>query len=549
MSDDRHTQTQGLSFVLDGSGRKLLAHFAPVESRITIDGEWLKKEIAAQGFGQLFLSDAALARLIKQYASASEPFDLEIGEIRDAGVTVELAPDKMTAYLTITPPCGGVKVTREQILAALAEKQVVSGILDEEIERLAVAGEALKHPVAQGHETVHGEDGRLQCLIDMARDRHPRLDEHDRADYRDFGGGIATVRQGERLMQKIPPTPGTAGINVLGQAMPAKPGKEAAFSTRLKGAAIDPENPDFLRAEISGRPVLENNGMAVEPTITIGTVNLATGNLDFEGSINITGDVHAGMTVRASGDIHVSGTVEAADMDAGGDIVVKGGIIGHGGEHDYPGDKEKIIVARVRCGVSCSALFVENAHVEAGDSILIDKQVMQSELTAANRIVVGKPGAAGRGSIIGGLAEATLLVQAKEIGSPGGIKTRVRVGTNPYIHEKLRKAASLLEAKAKELDEIIKLLKYIEENPERIKAEIRSKAENTRAALLQEIEQAQQGKDELDLALELADDAKVVVEKTVFDNVQVEIGGKIHHVELERSGGTFSLKEGEIQFT
>jgi len=548
MGDDRHTQAQELSFVLAEDGRKLLANFVPVENKTPIDSAWLKKEIAAQGFGQLFLFDAALARLIKQCASASESFALEIGEIRDAGVTVELAPDKMTAYLTITHPWGGAKVTREQILTALTEKQVVSGILDEEIERLVAAGEALKQPIAQGREATNGENGRLQCLIDMVKDRHPHLDEHDRANYRDFGG-IATVHQGEHLMQKIPATPGVAGINVLGQAIPAKPGKEVMFSTRLKGAGIDPENPDFLRAEISGRPVLENNGMTVEPTITIGTVDLTSGNLDFEGSINITGDVHAGMTVRASGDIHVGGTVEAADMDAGGDIVVKGGIIGHGGEHEHPGGNEKAIVARVRCGVSCSALFIENARVEAGDSILIDKQAMQSELTAANRIIVGNPGSAGRGSIIGGLAEATLLVQAKEIGSQGGVKTRVRVGTNPYIHEKLRHTANLLETKAKELDEIIKLLKYIEEHPERIKAEIQSKAENTRVALLQEMEQAQQEKTELELALELADDAKVVVEKAVFDNVQIEIGGKIHHVELQRSGGTFSLKEGEIQFT
>ena len=39
-------------------------------------------------------------------------------------------------------------------------------------------------------------------------------------------GGIVTVHQGERLMQKHPPTPGEAGENVLGQVIPAKPGKE-----------------------------------------------------------------------------------------------------------------------------------------------------------------------------------------------------------------------------------------------------------------------------------------------------------------------------------
>ena len=71
----------------------------------------LRQEIAAQGFGQLFMVDAALHHLVKQAASASEPFTLEIGEVRDAIVTLELAPDKMTAWLSVTPPCGGAAVT------------------------------------------------------------------------------------------------------------------------------------------------------------------------------------------------------------------------------------------------------------------------------------------------------------------------------------------------------------------------------------------------------------------------------------------------------
>jgi len=39
-----------------------------------------------------------------------------------------------------------------------------------------------------------------------------------------------------------------------------------------------------------------------------------------------------------------------------------------------------------------------------------------------------------------------------------------------------------------------------------------------------------------------------VVEKTVFGSVQVEIGGKIHSMEEKRNNGTFSLREGEIEF-
>jgi len=173
--------------------------------------------------------------------------------------------------------------------------------------------------------------------------------------------------------------------------------------------------------------------------------------------------------------------------------------------------------------------------------------VMHSELAAINQIVVGKPGS-GHGRIIGGVVEATLLVQAAVIGSPAGVKTRVMVGTNPYLQEKLRQAEKLLVAKSHELDEVVKLIKFIEDHPERIKPEIQQKAENTFLALHQVIEMALQDKDELARQLELSEEAKVVVEKTLFGNVQVEIGGKIHWVDLQRNNGTFLLKEGEIVF-
>jgi hypothetical protein len=546
MVDELPTQELGLTLALSEDGRKLLASVSPIADKPPFDLAMLRQEIAAQGFGQLFLVDAALNQLVKQYASAGERFTLEIGEVRDAVVTVALAPDKMAAYLDVTPPCGGAAVTAEQIRRALAEKQVACGLLDEAIEQVVAAGEAQRHPVAQGRDVVNGEDGKLQRLIEMARERHPHLDERGVADYRDLGG-IVTVRQGERLMQKISPTQGEAGENLLGQVIPARPGKEAMFAPQLKGAMVDPDDPAFLIAEISGQPLLVNNGMTVEPTITLATVDLTTGNLDFEGTVNISGDVHAGMTVRASGDIHVGGTVEAAVLDAGGNVVVKGGIIGHGQIHEHPSEKEKSMIARVHAGASCSAHFIENASVEAGDSILVDKLVMQSELAAVNQIVVGKPGA-GHGSIIGGLTEATLLVQATVIGSSAGVNTRVMVGTNPYLHEKLRLASKKLEAKSGELNEVVKLLTFMEDHPERIREDIRHKAENTRVALLQGIELAQQYKDELTQQLDLAEEAKVIVEKTLFGNVQIEIGGKIHWVELQRSHGTFSLKEGEIEF-
>ncbi len=546
MDDAQDTQAQPISLSITEDSRKLLASFTPAENLAPIDLESLKQIIAEAGYAQLFLSEPALAQLVKQCATASEPFSLEIGEVRDAGASVEISSDKMSAWLTVTPPCGGTAVTQEQIGLALTAKGVTAGIQDRVIDQVLAEGTAERMLIAQGREVVHGEDGRLECLIPMVKDRHPHLNEHDIADYRDLGG-IVTVHQGERLMQKHPPTPGEAGENVLGQVILAKPGKEAMYSPQLKGAMVDPEDPAFLIAEIPGQPVEVSHGMTVEPTVTLQTIDLSTGNLDFDGTVNVTGDVHAGMSIRATGDIHVGGTVEAATLDAGGDVIVKGGIIGHGEVHDHLDENQKTNIARIRCKGSCSAHFIENASIETGDSILVDDLVMQSELAAINQIMVGKPGS-GKGCIIGGLTEASLLVQTAVIGSAAGVKTRVMVGSNPYLNDKLKRTTHLLETKTKEMEEVVKLLTYVRSHPERMPAGILAKAENTQMALMLDMETLQEEKEQFELELVLAVDAKVVAEKAVFGGVQVEIGGQIHHVEIQRGGGSFTLGEDEITF-
>lgn len=546
MGDEPLVPGEGLNLALSEDGHKLLAGYTPTANKVAFDSEWLKQKISTEGFEHLFLHEDALTSLVKQYAAASEPFTLEIGEVRDASVSVDIAADRMSATLTVTPPYGGASITREQITQALEEHQVKSGMLEEAIDEIIAAGEAKNQLIAQGREAVNGEDGRLQCLIDTAKERHPRLDEHGIANYRDLGG-IVTVHPGERLMQKLPPTPGEPGENVLGQEIAPKPGMEAMFASKLDGATPDPSDVSFLIAEIIGQPVIVDHGVKVEPTITIEAVNISTGNVDFEGTVNVAEDVQAGMHIRATGDIHVGGTVEAAILEAGGNVVIEGGIIGHGDVQHAVNDG-KSAIGRVKCGASFSSRFVENAIIEAGNSIQVSDFVMQSELTAVNQILVGAPGA-GKGHIIGGRAEATLLLQAAILGSQAGAKTLVVVGTNPHLHEQLKHLEKTFETKVKELDEIIKLLTFLDKYPEKATPEIRAKAEGTRVALLEATQQLMKDKYDLEQQLKLTVNARIVVGKTVFGGAQVEIGNKSLKMNTEHEGGTFLLnEEGEIEY-
>jgi uncharacterized protein (DUF342 family) len=100
------------------------------------------------------------------------------------------------------------------------------------------------------------------------------------------------------------------------------------FASKLSGACIDPDDPNRLLAAIAGQPVAVPGGMIVEPVYTVSAVNMASGNVSFDGSVVVRGDVAAGMTVKVTGDIQIGGTADPCRLEAGGNIVIKGGALG-----------------------------------------------------------------------------------------------------------------------------------------------------------------------------------------------------------------------------
>lgn len=531
----------GLTLALDESGKKLLATFSPTEGAAPIDISWLAQRLRELSLSRLFLSENAVAELLRRYNAGDEPFSLEIGEAKDGEASLEISPGKMEVFLTLVPPQGGKAVNRERLNQLLESKGVSFGLMGEEMERALGAGEVKHRLIAAGQPPVNGENGRLETLVTLSVKHAPRPDEHGRVDYRDLGG-IVTVKEGERLMRRVPPSLGLAGQNVQGQVIAARPGQEVNFSARLNGAQVDPEDPDYLISTIAGRPVPAEGGIAVEPTITIENVDLSVGNVTFDGSINIKGSVQVGMVVRATGDIQIGGIVEAATLDSGGNIVIKGGIIGH--VEGAP--EEKVGEARLRCDGSLSARFIENAMVEAGDSILVEELVLQSELSAGNLVAVGK--GAGKGRIIGGEIQAGQEVQAGIIGSPANVKTRISVGVNPHLNDRLHQTVREQEKLTREMEDIDKLLHFSEQNPGRIKGETLDRVHHTQEVLQQKAVFLQQELEDIQAQLSFAEEAKVLVGKTLYSNVLVYFGEKYYHSNDELGPGVFLLREGEIVF-
>ncbi len=550
MNDASPTLADVLTFKLGDDG-KLRATFEACESKPPLDAAIIKEALVKQGLSNLFLYENALSDLVKQYDNSNESFVLEIGERRDGVCTLKIDDDKMAARLTLIPPFGGAPVTLFQIQLALQEKGVVSGIMKNEIEAAIKEGYAAERVIAKGLQPVRGTDARFQSLIPQIRERKPQVDEHGIANYRDLGQ-LIVVRPGDPLMCRTPPTEGKKGCDITGQILMPQPGQDIPFASGLQGvefdldAELDPDHNSLLLAAIAGQPKLVPNGVMVEPTIDLPRVDISTGNMNFDGTINIKGDVKDGMKIHASGDVFVGGTVEAAEIEAGGNIVIKGGVIGHS-EHSGDPNDAPIFSARIISKGSISAHFAENVLMEADIDIIIEEFSMHNHLTALNRILVGKSGGK-KGRIIGGITSASVLVKAASIGSNAGFITKVRAGFNPYLQAQLDKLKLEIDVIEKEQEDLKKIIAFVLAHPEKDKNGLLNKALNTREKLETDGARLHADRTHVLSEMTLAENVQVIVEDSVHCGSEIQIGNSIWKNNEERGKGVFQIIDGVIDF-
>ena len=462
----------------------------------------------------------------------------------DGKFSLRPATDLSAIFLSyILPTGGGAPVLAESIIGAAKSHGVVAELDIEAINKTLLEG-GTNVRVGYGRAPVQGSDGHFEILVDNMKKRSPHLNEQGLADFRDLGE-IVTIKQGQPLMRFVDPTPGIPGLTVMGKEIPVKPGKKVVFPPGLEGVMIDPAAPHLLVAAISGFPIVTKNGVTVEAIYRVENVDLHTGNITYDGGVHVSGDVHSGMTVKATGDIHVDGTVEDAVLEAGGDVTVKCGIMGSAEDHDATDNK---MHATIKCGGSCTVKFAQNAHIVAGNGIFIQDTSMHSILTAAHQIIVGNKESS-KGEIIGGIARATMLIKANDIGSDDRPATVVIVGSGKDLYERLRECNEKSKVTDNQFADVLMLLGSAKKNPGKITAEALAEAETARVTLYAEIAEhtaeTLQIKKEISLALE----ARVEVSKRVYAGAEIRIGQKHYEAKQDREGGVFKLSDkGELIF-
>ena len=522
------TNSFGLKF--SESGDQLLASLPPASTRSPLDVDALHGLLNETGYGSWFRLEDAIATLVERYNSSDEALELPVAERRDAGFSLEISADATVAWVNYVPAHGGKEATPGEIYAALGEQGVTSGIDDHAVASLCSGAVPGRIAAAKGVLPENGRDTFFELLVPDTRDRVPQVNEHGLIDFRDLGA-IPLVVVDQPLMRRIPPTNGISGNNVRGEILEPLPGRNEAFAENLVGAYVAKDDPDLLRAVFNGQPVRCGNGVTVEQVLNVGNVNMASGNISFDGTVNVTGEVSPGMKVSATGDIIVAGLIDGGELDAGGDVRVGGGIIAK---------------ASVRAGGSVAARFVEGAQIYAGTTIAIDDTVLQSDLQAMNQIIIGLKSTQ-RGRLAGGSARAMLLIQVPVLGAATGGVTVIQLGVNPVLEAKHQDLLQRIEKQKAGEANLEKLIKHLSKQGDKSGTLERAKA------AWQQAVQAWAGllpeKEDIEDQLTLIEGARLEVGVSVSGAVDMSFGKKALRLRRSFDAGTISMDGEKIIFT
>lgn len=357
---------------------------------------------------------------------------------------LDIAPDGMTVKGRFYPPFkGGPMMTKAEILGDLSYNDVVYGINEAEIDRFLVDREYCKdYILAQGKPFIESKDGKLEYMFKTDLSGRPTLNSDGSVDFFHLDN-MCPCEPGEVLAVITPPDPGENGVNVWGdELLPHVP-----YTPVFRYGKNISVSPDGLRliAESKGHVILDGDKVIVSNVLTVNNVDTSTGDLFFEGDIEVSGNVQSGFQVSATGNVTVRGVVEGAKVKAGGNIVIHRGVTG----------MQKGVL---EAGGNVIVKYIENATVYAGGYVETDC-ILHSLVSSGDHVVVqGK-----KGFIAGGNVRALNYVEVKTLGSDVEVATTVEVGVDPQKRQKYNEMLVENKEARKKLDRLEPVVKAVGE--------------------------------------------------------------------------------------
>jgi len=462
-----------------------------------------------------------------------------------------VAPDRSAIHLIHFPQAEPVCMPQlswlNQLLEKMELKQQVTADELEQIhrfmdERLSRSGHMV---LANGVQPIAGKDAYLVLHFgskDLGILADGRIDVAARS-------ASLGVKRGQGIAEMIPPTEGVPGCNLMGETVPAPPGKICHIKTTER-VQVELENgqPRFFYAQIDGNASYNGNTLDVRSVLRInGDVDLQSGHIKTDQDVEIVGSVREGAQVNAGGSVLISGEVgDGVSITAKGDVVVGNGIVG----------KRAKVVTLGRFETK----HIEESTIVARKDVRVGDYVNQAQIRSGGRLVVGVSDGEGQGKIVGGEVLCANGVEVDVLG--GGQETNTTlVGIVPDIEMEMRlkkldesirfcqsnilkifRTLNIQTFNAKMIEEILRRTppgrkKVIAELLVKLKGLIvyRDDSLKSHKALQSEIDRAYH-------------EAEIAVRQTVHANVQVKIGQHSVTLQEDQNQIAFFLSDESVQW-
>ncbi len=340
-------------------------------------------------------------------------------ELISKRIRIEVSGDSYEAYVTVDEPDPQLS----DVQAALEANGVVYGI-DEKSFLEAVSDPGRRVLVASGVRHTDGKDGQFEEAAGR---------EESEAE-RKFG--IRNIYVGDPVGVIHKPTAGSVGIDVFGKKVQPKQGRTVNMFTGPTVKRAEGENEIRLEAAEDGDLRIGKASIEIiKEHVIHEDIDFSDGELEFAGSLRVTGDIKGSCRLKIKHDVFVQGSVEDAEIIAGGNVTVKGSFVGRGD-------------GLIRAGGDVVVNVVLNQMIETRGSLTIGKESVNAHLIASDSIL-------GVNAIImGGTVAAGEKIEVKTLGGELYSTTKVKLGLKELLNEDISAIDKEVELQTKATEQL-----------------------------------------------------------------------------------------------
>ncbi|MCC6219964.1 MAG: DUF342 domain-containing protein [Deltaproteobacteria bacterium] len=375
-----------------------------------------------------------------------------------ATIRLQTTADKLELYISITlrNPDARHTFTREELLSIIfscAEKSLINiACIDKIVNELNSQTNVSARLIARGRAPVPGQDSKLILFVKKFEGFSRPGKQVEFVDSR-FIRAFDNIEKDNIIGKIRPPNSAINGLDVIGEMSVPQKGKatQPTVDKTIELVAEDADGAEtMLIAKERGYLTSDSSGrLSISPHLAIeGNVDFKTGDLDFIGSIEITGDVANGFKVVAGGNISVAGNINNGMLvSRNGSIAIQGCVTGS--ETRSLSAAKQLKARRETKGESrlldiysagnLSASIVAGANIFAQGDIIIKTELRES--IARTQCALRIP----QGHILGGEIFAICGIEAGTIGSAGGSNTTINLVGDPKSSIEYRQLESQIE--------------------------------------------------------------------------------------------------------